>query len=63
MLTAIGVIAASITTATLDWITAKVETYTIEVPVFTPAGIVQQEVEVTETTGGITGRKWQKNFK
>jgi len=54
----LGVLFATATTAFLDWTTAKWTTQRVVVPWWTPAGTIQQVVEVERKQGLL--RKWGK---
>jgi hypothetical protein len=60
LLAVITTIVGSLTTATLDWATAKMVSYDITVPMVTPVGTVNQIFQVEETIGSISGYQWEQ---
>lgn len=59
----ITVIATAVTTATLDWAYAKVETYLVNVPIITPVGVTEQQIEVKQRVGRLSGHKYNEDVR
>ncbi len=56
--TILTTVVATATTTMLDWAFARVEEYTIEVPIVTPLGITQIQLELQEKRGLISNVKY-----
>ena len=52
------VVTMAATTAALDWTFAKVQSYTINVPIITPIATMNREVEISQRRGLITGHNY-----
>lgn len=59
-LSLVTVIMTSITTASLDYLTAKAVEYKASIPIVTPIGVIQQEITLEQKQGGITGIHYGK---
>jgi len=59
----VTIIISAMTTTALDWTFAKVQEYTVNIPIFTTMGVFTQEVRVEEKRGPISGHTWSRELK